>query len=184
MVKSNETICYFKQMVCLFHCVISFAWHSRKSGSQIRGFPANKSEHALINRKWVITNSYCFRSRDGRMIFSTNQDKGKFPESFSYKSNGWEWNLPQLLLETPNEPKRKKRSPLTIKCDAYSLIQQMKENYIRGERLHFDVPNVLPEGEVSLAEYEDYIKCCDDCFKTVENYVKLIANRWAWELVP
>ena len=46
----------------------------------------------------------------------------------------------------------------SIGCDAISLIHQMKENYITGERLHFDVPNVVPEGEVSLMEYENYIK--------------------------
>ena len=54
----------------------------------------------------------------------------------------------------------------------------MKDNYIRGKRLHFDVPNVLPEGQVSLAEYENHIKRCDDCFKTVKNYV--IQNAFAY----
>ena len=79
--------------------------------------------------------------------------------------------IPQLLCETPVEPKRKKRSALSIECDAVSLIHQMKENYITGNRVHFDVPNVLPEGQVSLLEYEHYIKRCDDCFKNIENYV-------------
>ena len=79
--------------------------------------------------------------------------------------------LPQLLLETPDEPKRKKRSAASIESDATSLLHQMKENYIRGERLYINVPNVVPKGEVSLVEYEKYIKYCDSCFKTVENYV-------------
>ena len=47
----------------------------------------------------------------------------------------------------------------------------MKNNYITGNRVHIDVPNVFPEGQVSLVEYEHYIKRCDDCFKTIENYV-------------
>lgn len=47
----------------------------------------------------------------------------------------------------------------------------MKENYIRGKRLYFDVLNLVLEGEVLLVEYENYIKYCDECFKIVENYV-------------
>ena len=66
--------------------------------------------------------------------------------------------IPQLLFETPDEPKRKKRSAASIECDAVSLIQDMKDNYIRGERLHINVLNVLPEGDMSLAEYETRIK--------------------------
>ena len=78
-------------------------------------------------------------------------------------------DLSLLLLETPDE--EKKWSTASIECDAVPLIHQMKENYIRRERLHFDVPNVVPEGEVSLIEYENDIKHCNDCFRTVENYV-------------
>ena len=51
------------------------------------------------------------------------------------------------------------------------LVMEMKGSYISGERVHFDVPNVLPEGDVSLAEYETRIQECENCFKTVENYV-------------
>ena len=51
------------------------------------------------------------------------------------------------------------------------LVMEMKGSYISGERVHFDVPNVLPQGDVSLAEYETRIQECDNCFKTVENYV-------------
>lgn len=80
-------------------------------------------------------------------------------------------NIPQLLCETPVEPKRKKRSAPSIKWDAVPLIQDMKDNYIKGDIIHFDVPNVLPEGQVSLAEYEHYIKRCEDSFKTIDNYV-------------
>ena len=47
----------------------------------------------------------------------------------------------------------------------------MKDNYIIGERLHFDVPSVLPKDDVSLAEYETRIQECENCFKTIENYV-------------
>ena len=48
------------------------------------------------------------------------------------------------------------------------LIKEMESNYIRGKRVRFDVPCVLPEGDVSFAEY---IQECENCFKTVENYV-------------
>ena len=57
----------------------------------------------------------------------------------------------------------------------------MKENYIGGERLPFDFPNVVPEREVSLIEYENYIKHCNYCFKTVENFViqnAFVYGRW------
>ena len=80
-------------------------------------------------------------------------------------------NVPQLLVEEPIERKRKKLSTAERECDAVSLIKQMEDNYIIGERIHFDVPNVFPEGDVSLAEYETRIKECENCYKTVENYV-------------
>ena len=37
-----------------------------------------------------------------------------------------------------------------IECDAVSLIKEMEDNYIRGDRVLVDVPNVFPDGEVSL----------------------------------
>ena len=79
--------------------------------------------------------------------------------------------VPQLSFETTGEPKQKKPSAISIECHAFSLIQDMKDNYIIGERLHFDVPSVLPKDDVSLAEYETRIPECENCFKTIENYV-------------
>ena len=59
-----------------------------------------------------------------------------------------------------------------IECDAVSLIEEMKDNYIRGDRVLVDVPNAFPEGEVSLTYYEeDLIKQCKNSFKTIDNYV-------------
>lgn len=37
--------------------------------------------------------------------------------------------------------------------------------------MHIDVPNTFPEGEVSLAMYEDCVRHCENSFKTIENYV-------------
>ena len=37
--------------------------------------------------------------------------------------------------------------------------------------MHTDVPSVFPEGQVSSAEYKEYIKCCNNSFKTVQKYV-------------
>ena len=78
--------------------------------------------------------------------------------------------LLQLLFETPDEPKRKKRSAALIECDAVSLIKEMDDNYTRGKKVVFDVPNVL-EDDISLAYYETRIQECENCFKSVENYV-------------
>lgn len=47
----------------------------------------------------------------------------------------------------------------------------MEENLIRGEKVVVNVPNVFQVGDVSLADYENYIKQCEFSFKTVENYV-------------
>lgn len=80
-------------------------------------------------------------------------------------------NVPQLFVEEPPEKKRKKQSKYSIECDGMMLIKEMEDNFIRGERVLFDVPNILPEGDVSLAEYETRIKQCENCFKTIENYV-------------
>ena len=87
-------------------------------------------------------------------------------------------NVSQLLVEEPPERKRKKQTTNSIECDGVMLIKEMEDNYISGEMVHFDVPNVLPESDVSLAEYETRIKECENCFKTVENYV--IQNAFAY----
>ena len=87
-------------------------------------------------------------------------------------------DLPQLLFEAHVEPKRKKRSVAERECDGVVLIKEMVDNYNNGERFYFDVPNVLLEGDMSLAEYETRIKECENCFKTVENYV--IQNAFAY----
>lgn len=47
----------------------------------------------------------------------------------------------------------------------------MEDNFIKGERLHLDVPNVLTDVDVSFAEYKTHISKCKNCSKTVENYV-------------
>ena len=141
-------------------------------GFYYQNVPIMNDKVRLFADYWMKLYSNCCLQRD-RAVQLLNDDKVEeakatledWPDSFGSP------DLPQLLLETLNEQKRKKRSPLTIESDAVSLIHQMKENYIRGKRLHFDVPNLVPEGEVSLVEYENYIKHCDECFKTVENYV-------------
>ena len=79
--------------------------------------------------------------------------------------------IPQLLSKIPAEPKRKKYSAALIECHAVSLIKEMEDNYIRGDRVLIDVPNVCPEGEVSLTYYEDLIKQSKNSFKTINNYV-------------
>lgn len=79
-------------------------------------------------------------------------------------------NVPQLVFENPPELKRKKRSAAELECDGLELIHQMKNNYTRGKRVVFDVPNVL-ENNISLAESETRIQECEKCFKSVENYV-------------
>ena len=66
--------------------------------------------------------------------------------------------IPQLLFEIPAELKRKKHSVASIECDAVSLIKEIEENYVRGDRVLIDVPNVFPEGDVPLAHYEGLIK--------------------------
>ena len=141
-------------------------------GFYYQNVPIMNDKVRLFADYWMRLYSNCCLQRDHavQLLNDNKVEEAKatledWPDSFGSP------DLPQLLLETLNEPKRKKRSPLTIESDAVSLIHQMKENYIRGKRLHFDVPNLVPEGEVSLVEYENYIKHCDECFKTVENYV-------------
>ena len=46
----------------------------------------------------------------------------------------------------------------------------MVDNYTRGEKVVFAVPNVL-EDDISLADYETRIQECENCFKSVKNYV-------------
>ena len=117
-----------------------------------------KGKVRLFADYWIKLNSNCCLQRD-YAVELLNYIK---PEEAKAVLQDWPGtfgspDLAQLLLETPDEPKRKKRSAASIECDAVSLLRQMKENYIRGERLHIDVPNVVPEGEVSLVEYENYI---------------------------
>ena len=121
---------------------------------------------------WMKLYSNCCLQRDYAVELL---DDGK-PDEAKAALENWPGtfgapNIPQLLFETPDEPKRKKPSTLSNEYDVLSLIQDMKNNYITGNRVHIDVPNVFPEGQVSLVEYEHYIKRCDDCFKTIENYV-------------
>lgn len=66
-------------------------------------------------------------------------------------------NVPQLLFEDPPELKRKKRSAAQLECDGAELIHQMKDNYTRGEKVVFDVPNVQ-EDDISLADYDTRIR--------------------------
>jgi len=73
-------------------------------------------------------------------------------------------NVPQLVFEGPPELKRKKRSAAQLECDGAELIHQMKDNYTRGEK-------VVLEDNISLADYETRIQECENCFKSVENYV-------------
>ena len=77
-------------------------------------------------------------------------------------------NVPQLLFEEPLERKQTKQPTYSIECEGVMLIKEMEDNYI---------PNVLPEGDMSLAEYETHIKECENCLKTVENYA--IQNAFA-----
>ena len=53
----------------------------------------------------------------------------------------------------------------------FHLSRKWNKNYIRGDRILVDDPNVFPEGEVSLAHYEDLIKWCENSLKTIDNYV-------------
>ena len=121
---------------------------------------------------WVKLYSNCCLQRDYTVEY-LNDGKPEEAKTFleDWPETCGEPKVPQLLFETTGEPKRKKPSAISIECDAFSLIQDMKDNYIIGERLHFDVPSVLPKDDVSLAEYETRIQECENCFKTIENYV-------------
>ena len=122
----------------------------------------------LLAEYWMKLYSNCCIQRDYavELINDGKPDEAKaaleaWPETFGAP------NIPQLLVETNLELKRKKRS-VDEHEDGAALIKEMVDNY---ERIHFDVPNALPEGNISLAEYETRIKECESCFKTVENYV-------------
>jgi len=67
-------------------------------------------------------------------------------------------NVPQLLFETEEtKRKKRKRSAAEVATDGWLLVREMKTNYVRGQMLHFDVPNAFPEGEVTLVDYEKYL---------------------------
>lgn len=126
----------------------------------------------LFAEYWMKLYSNCCLQRDYAVALLND---GK-PEEAKTVLEDWpdttgSPNVPQLLVETHPELKRKKLSTAERECDAFSLIKQMQDNYIRGERVHIDVPNTFPEGEVSLAKYEDCIRLCENSFKTIENYV-------------
>ena len=100
---------------------------------------------------WTKLYSNCFLQRD-HAVELLNDNK---PEEAKAVLQDWpdtlgSPRLPQLLLETPDEPKRKNRSAASNECDAVTLINEMEDNYIRGDRIITDVPNVFPDGEVSL----------------------------------
>ena len=132
------------------------------------GFMNDKVQ--LFAEYWMKLYLNCCRQGDYAvdLINDENPDEAKaaledWPDTFGAP------NIPQLLFETDVEPKRKKRSVAERECDGVVLIKEMVDNYINGERVYFDVPNVLPESDISLAEYETRIKECENCFKTVEN---------------
>ena len=116
--------------------------------------------------------STCCQQRD----YAVNLlNKGKAKEAnevlYDWLDTTGSPNVSQLLFEMPEEPKRKKPSALSVECDGLMLIKEMKSNYIRGEIVHFDVPNVLPDTDISLFDYEIRIQEYDNCFKSIDNYV-------------
>ena len=128
---------------------------------------------------WMKLYSDCCLQRDYAMeLLNDNKPEEAKVVLRSFPTTEGAPNVPQLLVEEPLERKRKKKSTSSIECDGAMLIKEMEDKYISGEMVHFDVPNVLPEGDVSLAEYETLIKECENCFKTVENYV--IQNAFAY----
>ena len=141
---------------------------------------------ALMNDKvqffadyWMKLHSNCCLQRD-YAVELLNDNK---PEEAKAALSDWpdttgSPNVPQLLFEEPLERKRKKQSTCSIEYEGVMLIKEMADNLIRGERVYFDVPCVLPESDVSLAECEIRIQECENCFKTVENYV--IQNAFAY----
>ena len=142
---------------------------------------------AFMNKKvrlfadyWMKLYSDCCLQRDYVMeLLNDNKPEEAKVILRSFPNTEGAPNVPQLLFET-EELKRKKRerSAVEVECDGVMLIKEMEDNYISDEMVHFDVPNALPQGDVSLAEYEAHIKECENCFKTVENYV--IQNAFAY----
>ena len=122
---------------------------------------------------WMKLYSDCCLQRDYAMeLLNDNKPEEAKVILHSFPTTEGAPNVPQLLFET-EELKRKKRerSAAEVESDGWALICEMKDNYIRGQVLHFDVPNVFAEGEVSLIDYEKHLKQCHDSFKTVDNYV-------------
>ena len=122
---------------------------------------------------WMQMYSDCCLQRDYAMeLLNDNKPEDAKVVLRSFPKTEKAPNGPQLLFET-EETKRKKikRSAAKVECDGWSLVREMKDNYISGQMLHFDVPNVFPEGEVSLIDYEKHLKQCYDSFKTIDNYV-------------
>ena len=120
---------------------------------------------------WMKLYSTCCLQRDRAVEFINKgrPDEAKkflidWPETYGSPQ------IPQLLFEPPQEPKRKKPSTLSIECDCVMLIKEMESNFIRGEVVDFTVPINRPE-TISLVDYETRIQECDNCFKTIENYV-------------
>ena len=136
----------------------------------------------LFTDFWMKLYSNCCLQRDYAVEY-LNDGKPEEAKTFleDWSNTCGQPMVPQLIFETAGEPKRKKPSAISMEDDAVLLIQDMKDNYIIGERFHFDVPSVLPKDDVSLAEYETHIQECENCFKTIENYViqnALIYGAW------
>lgn len=127
----------------------------------------------LFAEYWMRIYSDCCLQRDYAMeLLNDNKPKDAKVILHSFPTTEGAPNVPQLLFET-EETKRKRRkcSAVEVESDGLSLVREMENNYIRGQMLHFDVPNVFPEGEVSLIDYEKHLKQCHDSFKTIDNYV-------------
>ena len=121
---------------------------------------------------WMQIYSDCCLQRDDAMKLLNDKPEDAKVILRSFPTTEGAPNIPQLLFET-EETKRKKRKPSAaeVESDGLSLVREMKDNFIRGRMLHFDVPNVFPEGEVSLIDYEKHLKQCHDSFRTIDNYV-------------
>ena len=121
---------------------------------------------------WMKLYSNCCLQRDYAMelLNDGRLDEAKealkdWPDTFGSP------NVPQLLSELPQEPKRKKPSALSIECDGAMRIKEMRDNYVRGEMVRLGAPNVVPRTDVPLGEYELHFRECDDRLKSAENCV-------------
>ena len=105
---------------------------------------------------WMKLYSNCWLQRN-YAVESLDDEKPDEAKAFlrDWPSTIGAPKTPQLLSEIAAEPKRKKRSAALIECGAVLLIKEMEDNYIRGDKVLVDVPDVFPEGEVSLTYYED-----------------------------